>query len=339
MAYRSPGKRLLFALIAVVIFFAAAEGIFRLLGLNIQSGGTGRVDRLLYFDVSREQVGVDVNLVLGVKVHLLESGAYNTKPPITPKQPGTLRILCLGDSSTIGDGVRPDQAYCPQLATELEQRLGRKVEDFNLGFFGYSSYQGRMLYDRYAKRIEPDAVVFYFGANDAVHAPLREDKDWDKVPMWMLQSNGWMYAHSALYRFLRNINARYLLQMFVHPFNREARQTPFRSRVTKTDFLANLRHIRSDEQQHGGRVYVVPYLALRGAEMNLEGLHYHEDMDDPRMIDLRPAFSAVLAQGRSPFVDGIHPSPEGHKIIADLLADKIVADFDATAKPSNPSEN
>lgn len=319
--------RLFFLVVVLLLFFGAAEGIFRVFGWKIKSGDMGRSDRLLYFDVSAGDESMDRWLVVGVNIYPLESGQYRVDKPLEPKKSKDIfRIVCLGDSSTIGDGVEAGQTYCAQLENILAEKWpAKKVEAYNCGFYGYSSYQGRTLMEKYYSVLQPDAVVFYFGANDAVFAPLREDKDWQKVPPWALEMNQTLYDNSQFYRLLRNINVRYVLQAMVHPFNSNKRNLFHRQRVRIEDFFANLQATEKLSEKGGGKVYIVPYLSLAGEEL----IHaaYFDRYSHDRMIDLEPAFLKIIKQGRSPFVDGIHPSPEGHKIIAQMLSDLIEKDF------------
>ena len=319
-------KRIAFVVLAIAIFFGAGEIVFRAIGLNILSGDVGHHNRPFYFEMAKGDQNIDMNLVLGVKVFPLVPKNYRIPKPVKPKADGTFRILCLGDSSTIGDGVEAEQTYCAQLEKLLSEKLApRAVESINAGFYGYSSYQGRKLFESYKKILCPDAVVYYFGANDAVFAPLREDKEWEEVPRWAYRTKAFLYQYIRFYRFLRNVNVRYALQALVHPFNEEARQLPSRSRVRNKDFLQNLEAVERMAQESGGSVYVVPYLSLNGPRI----IHaaYFEHFRHDRMIDLEPAFVRMIEQGRTPFVDGVHPNPEGHRIIAELLAERISADL------------
>lgn len=321
------GLRLLFLLVVLVFFFGVAEGVFRFFGWKIKSGDIGRSDRLLYFNVEAGNESIDPWLVVGVNIYPLEYGHYRIDKTIEPKNSEDIfRIVCLGDSSTIGDSVNSDQTYCAQLEKLLADRWpSRKVEAFNCGFFGYSSYQGRMLFEQYYSRLQPDAVIFYFGVNDAVFAPVREDKDWNKVPRLALKANYHLYKRSHFYRFLRNINVRYVLQTMVHPFNTQKRNLFHRQRVRPEDFFANLNAIENLAAKGEGKVYVVPYLSLDGKKL----LHaaFFDRYSNERMIDLEPVFRDTLDHGLSPFVDGTHPSPEGHRMIAEMLIPLIEKDF------------
>jgi lysophospholipase L1-like esterase len=95
------------------------------------------------------------------------------------KEPGTFRIVCVGDSVTFGyrvPRVRPknpedlDPSWQPYPAL-VEARLrdanfGRRVEVVPLAVPGYSSHQGRAWVARDIAALTPDVVTACFGWND-----------------------------------------------------------------------------------------------------------------------------------------------------------------------------
>lgn len=101
-------------------------------------------------------------------VHTNDRG-FRTPAFADRKAPGTRRIAVLGDSSTFGWGVEEFQTYPQRLATALAKRWGvdpARVEVLNLGVPGYSTFQGRVLLERFALSLEPDAVVWSYLSND-----------------------------------------------------------------------------------------------------------------------------------------------------------------------------
>ncbi len=76
------------------------------------------------------------------------------------------RIFGLGDSFTFGWGVEQDQTYLSLLRRKLENELGRKVEAFNLGVWGYGTIQEIKVF-RMFQAYRPDLVILQFYARDA----------------------------------------------------------------------------------------------------------------------------------------------------------------------------
>src|SRR5262249_1808652 len=86
-----------------------------------------------------------------------------THPPEKP--PGTYRLVALGDSVTLGAGIKPEEAY-PQVLEKLLWRSGRRGEVVNVGLWGWSTRQERTAYDRIVRRYKPDQVLLAVCLND-----------------------------------------------------------------------------------------------------------------------------------------------------------------------------
>lgn len=101
-------------------------------------------------------------------VHTNERG-FRTPAFTEDKTPGTRRIAVLGDSSTFGWGVEEFQTYPQRLGAALAKRWDvdpARVEVINLGVPGYSTFQGRVLLERTALALAPDAIVWSYLSND-----------------------------------------------------------------------------------------------------------------------------------------------------------------------------
>ncbi|UCD16167.1 MAG: hypothetical protein JSV44_06755 [Candidatus Zixiibacteriota bacterium] len=80
----------------------------------------------------------------------------------TPKPHGVFRILFFGDSCTEQDFAR----YTQQCIRSKYLWDMTRYECIPVAVSGYSSYQGRVMAQKYGAMLEPDAVVVYFGWND-----------------------------------------------------------------------------------------------------------------------------------------------------------------------------
>jgi hypothetical protein len=74
---------------------------------------------------------------------------------------GKLRIICSGDSFTLGYGVNDDQTWC-QLLTDMDDRL----ETVNMGQGGYGVDQAYLWFKRNDKKLQYDAHIFAFITGD-----------------------------------------------------------------------------------------------------------------------------------------------------------------------------
>ena len=82
------------------------------------------------------------------------------------RPPSSLRILCLGDSQTFGNGVAQDETYPAKLESQLSSRKdARPVEVINAGIQGYEIQQEVKLLERITLT-RPDLVTIGFYLND-----------------------------------------------------------------------------------------------------------------------------------------------------------------------------
>jgi lysophospholipase L1-like esterase len=71
----------------------------------------------------------------------------------------------LGDSVTLGDQIKPEEAY-PQVLEARLREAGRPIEVMNVGLWGWSTRQERIAYARIVRDYRPDAVVLAVCLND-----------------------------------------------------------------------------------------------------------------------------------------------------------------------------
>ena len=101
----------------------------------------------------------------------IDSLSFRGRETTVRKAPGTVRIVCAGDSRTFGTWmdfrrVRFDNAYPPLLETIAAASGATRVEVINAGVIGYSSAQGLRQFRVRLLELDPDVVVVSFGFND-----------------------------------------------------------------------------------------------------------------------------------------------------------------------------
>jgi len=79
-----------------------------------------------------------------------------------PKPRGVYRVLYLGDSCT----QQGYPAYVDVFLNGFLAGKGLRADSASLAESGYSSHQGRVLAEMYGEKVQPDAVVVFFGWND-----------------------------------------------------------------------------------------------------------------------------------------------------------------------------
>jgi hypothetical protein len=89
------------------------------------------------------------------------------------KDASTYRILCVGDSFTMGDGVSPDETYVKVLERLLaEENLDKRVEVINAGTGNYGVWQELIVLEEKGPALEPDLVILQTHPATDVHNAL-----------------------------------------------------------------------------------------------------------------------------------------------------------------------
>jgi lysophospholipase L1-like esterase len=106
----------------------------------------------------------------------------------TPQKPaGTFRIVCMGDDTTFGWNLHEAETY-PEM---LEWLLGRaggdlRFEVLNLSTPGYTTEQGKRLFQESVLPLQPDLIVLQYGMHDARSAARGKEID-DETPKVSLE--------------------------------------------------------------------------------------------------------------------------------------------------------
>ena len=112
----------------------------------------------------RLRVAVDP-MILSIayaRLNRTNSQRFRNAADFAPNVPaGRIRVVCSGDSFTLGYGVDNDNTWC-QLLTSLDERL----ETVNLGQGGYGVDQSYLWYERNKNTLKHDVHVFAFITDD-----------------------------------------------------------------------------------------------------------------------------------------------------------------------------
>lgn len=226
------------------------------------------------------------------------------------KPPGTVRVVTVGDSNTLGWAGPSGSNWPGDLAHELAAAdPGTRYEVVNAGVWGYTSHQGlgRL---REALAFEPDLVLVSFGSNDA-HLVTRTDRE---------------YADRALdgdrWKFLLDYR---LGQLAVQAWDSVDGGEELRHRVPLDEYRNNLLEMAAETRRSGGqpvfltRPYVGPvrdpsWWKNFGPEYNLATVETAREADAP-VIDLFTLFKDESEL----FEDESHFTTEGHRLAAAIV--------------------
>lgn len=217
---RSPRPLTLaaYSLLPVVLLLVSAETAVRLARLDrpaYYAGGLGSIDQFGSGGMSdvdlgwRGRPGYRAPSTAGQPAYAHNSLGLRS-PEVGPKGANELRILSLGESSTVGVGVEGGQTYSARLQEILGNSLRpRPVTVINAGVSGYSSFQSLKYLELRGLALEPDLVLFYHELNDYLPSTIRDPEqsevevllsDRQIYDSGLVRVNRWFLAHSALYR-------------------------------------------------------------------------------------------------------------------------------------------
>jgi HEAT repeat protein/lysophospholipase L1-like esterase len=240
------------------------------------------------------------------------------------KSDGVRRLVLLGDSVTLGYGLRPEQAF-PQVLQDVLDGRGQEVEVFNVALGGWSTRQERIAYERIARKYHPDEVVVSVCLNDIpeIHNNLAR-------PPRLLRE---LHARSALVR--RLVGAR---RREIHDVE-ELFETPESASVKDAihDFSDELRQLRAEVEADGAafevallpfRLQVEPRAPAATVQQRIGALC--RDQRIP-FLDILPGLRGL---GPAAFLDYDHLSAAGARRVAEILADSVLTVDDAHGRPA-----
>jgi lysophospholipase L1-like esterase len=260
--------------------------------------------------------------------------AQTSSGSLPPKQLGTVRIVCLGDSVTFGYRVpvvwpdKPteyDREWLPYPML-LEQQLraanpGRTIEVVTMAVPGYTSHQGLAWLRRDLNKLAPDLLTVSFGWNDA---SLSDTPDREAIKTnWPAVSVRWLVDHSQAFA-----HATHWLR--AREADRQTNQTRPRpvARVSQTEYLENLLAIVALARTQGAPAIVIAapyrdhsaeapeadsmleYRAALGATMRRENIPF---------LELRELTEEAYPSNEGWFGERIHPNHMGHRLLASEL--------------------
>ena len=260
-------------------------------------------------------------------LYRIDGDGFRQGPPAATGAPVW---IALGESTTFGWGVADGDTYPAQLQALLAAQ-GRQVRVINAGVPSYSSSQVlRYLEELLAGGTKPERVLISIMWNDIWYSTVL---NWYPDLLVYQQPPAWMSTllhHSVLLR-------RILMQpqpaqaQLVDRFNAEA----------LAQYRDNLRAMLGLARQHGiDAVLVEPPFAPE--LMPEEGLNeFHVRYTRPFFLDVAARHRAVMAEvarefgvpvvdhrlslskggaGKQYFLDLLHPTPEGNRMLAEDVA-------------------
>jgi HEAT repeat protein/lysophospholipase L1-like esterase len=225
------------------------------------------------------------------------------------KRPSAWRVACLGDSVTLGWGIRPEQAW-PQVLEELAEADGRDLDVMNVALGGWATRQELIAYRKIARRYRPDQVLVGVCLNDVAEMQNNLAR-----PPQVLAA---LHRSSALVRWLVGAREREIgavEELFRSPDAPNVRRGYER-------MFADLRALRDEVRADGARfgilVFPFRFQAAAGAPPPLAQATIAEFCKRERIPLLDP-LPAVARVGEDAFHDYDHLSPAGARLVAEQV--------------------
>jgi lysophospholipase L1-like esterase len=254
-------------------------------------------------------------------------------PEVAAKQPGEYRILSLGESSTFARRVPPDANYSAVLERELRKVVAMPVRVVNAGVPGYSLLQGVNFLLYRGLDLEPDAVMLYFGQNDFLPVAHRVKRH------SLTEADSQLLTDLERFERSRQPLAR-LTGALVQSSNLARWVVAQREQIAEheSEIVTDVDLVRVPEADRRlllervlefcregdlKLVIVVPW--YRSFIGHAELLRSFAAENDVVLVDLPAELDTVLS--REPyFLDLVHPSERGHRMIGGAIARTLLAE-------------
>ncbi len=359
----STAKKIVFALIPVLVLLVAAEVVLRFTGLAERCSLPYR-DSPLW--------ACDPILVFRLKPwlspggKLLNHAGFRTHE-FEPKKPGVYRILVLGDSTTFGMIAAPtfeyiDEPYPERLERLVAERNGPgKVEVLNAGVAGYNSYHGVMLLRTRLRGLHPDLITVRFGWNDHFMSAGGHSREMLHEPRtrWGLMAED-LLLHTELYPFVRRLSME-ATALVNGPHKPSLADVPkaWLPDISLEDYKHNLRRMVELGHQRGADVWLLTsptafvtdenagqydkFPATQSAKLLIlfnaiptfaRLIEIHDQYNAAtrevgaelgvRVVDMDRVYREHSSEHLFTGYDIVHPTDEGHELEAETLYENLV---------------
>ena len=234
----------------------------------------------------------------------------------------TLRIMALGCSTTFGWGVDDQESYPAQLQTLLTDAGYEHVEVINGGQPGYTSFQGRWLWQESLKHYDPDVVLLGYVVQDARKAAYS-----DKSQALLQQDHRYMKDNvlysSRVYLALRDLIGSVQVQAKERPQGGKGGIY----RVPPEDYVDNLRVLAGAVQQKGALPILFGFPLEREGYTEVHRMILKAAAKELDILHLDPQDQMEIASRGAPLYfrnDRGHANAQGNARIAAWVYDFLV---------------
>lgn len=343
----------IYNLIAVTLIFVIVEGLAStaIMVYNIWNRGGSLAERVhTEYDETLGWVNLPnlyVKNMYGTGIYFKTNGQrFRNNNETSPQTPiNKVRIICSGDSFTLGYGVDNDHTWCHQLVS-----INPKLETVNMGQGGYGIDQAYLWYKRDGSKLNHDIHIFAFITAD-FHRMQKDNFMGYSKPVLELNDNVlvtrnvpvpkssgfniWLKKYNMVFLELRSIK---ILQIL---FFGEKGVKDYKVDNKTREVAMKIFHDLYNINKNNNSILILVYLPTKNDYLECQSepwrqfIHNQAAKHKLLFIDLIPEFRRLQPQTIEPmfiskleknFVAGTgHYTEEGNSYIAKVLYDKLRA--------------
>jgi hypothetical protein len=309
----------------LVVLLLAAEGTFRLLARPAPQGpALVLAPELAGLPEFHGSFALATPNTRGIfKGTFFRTNSFGIRGPeyAMPKPDGVFRIVVIGDSFTMGSGVREEEAYPALLETMLnDTKPGRRYEVINLGLGGLNLKGSVTRLEQIGLRYQPDMIAYGWTYNDIEGPSYRETG----VDGW------WNPGHDSASYLMRWIQPRWqsIRDTFLPgpgSYVYELDENYFRNPAAWDDFTADLGRLADDIHREHTCGAVLVHTGLHSLNGFHPFLRHYEAIEraatERRLTTIQSFPSYEGMNARSLWVSAVdsHPNAAGHVVLARVL--------------------
>ena len=177
----SRSKKLFFALICAALALAIIEGTLRIAGLHTNQPqiAKDRATRWYHWGMITDptlpwswipEPGATRMITVPQYAYKFRvsfnNQGFRGEDFAPAKEKGKIRVICIGDSCTMGWGVGDSRSYPFLLEKFLKEKVSDRVQVINAGVMAYTSFQGIHQMETRTLKLRPDIIIISFNWND-----------------------------------------------------------------------------------------------------------------------------------------------------------------------------
>lgn len=341
----SKRKKILFAAITLlfIYFFIEFSSFFALKIMNLQSSSQGYPEDLYIFDEKLDYKykpnfeGHFSSTTYGSIPIVINSLGFRDHEFRLKKDKNFYRVLLLGDSITFGAGVRMEETYAKITERLVKERCGKNFQLINAGVNSYHFAHYYIFIKEHISKFDPDHLMIGLCINDVrpkeVAGPRylvqtnSSDFDLHSVKHWIKK----LIKKSPTFQLISSLvfsntymrqrySSRWITEVMLS-WNNSKLIYEFRKMLSEIKVIADENRIRFTIILFPELQQILDYDKYKLPREKLLGI-----LDDIQVqyVDLYDTFRSkkTISKYYLPG-DTVHFTPEGHKLIAQVLSEHI----------------